>query len=100
MKALLFFFIMLIPTVASYATSKPMLDELHSAKGSCGPTASGRPVAAAEWDKNGGHFRVHLNRQWIDVPDDALVAEPNRAGHAVVWPMAEPTGISIRCFMP
>ena len=38
--------------------------------------------------------------QWIDVPDDAVITEPNRAGRTMVWPMWGTVGISIRCFLP
>src|SRR5262245_45052488 len=27
-----------------------------------------------------GHYRVFIDGQWIDVPDEAVVKEPNRAG--------------------
>jgi hypothetical protein len=44
--------------------------------------------------------------QWIDVPDDAVVTVPNRAGRTMVWPMppdyeaADAKSPRIRCFMP
>ena len=43
-----------------------------------------------------------LENNWIDVPDDAVITEPNRAGRTVVWPMPVIEGdtIRIRCFMP
>ncbi len=37
---------------------------------------------------------------WIDVPDDAVITEPNRAGRTMVWPIRFDNQISIRCFMP
>jgi hypothetical protein len=98
LAALLLF--MMLTLTESFARSKPMLDWLNSAKGPCGPTASGSPVAASDVESKDGHYRVRLSGQWIDVPDGAVITEPNRAGHTVVWPIAEPTGISIRCFMP
>ena len=33
-----------------------------------------------------GHYRVRLNGEWIVVPDNAVVTEPNKFGPAVVWP--------------
>jgi len=36
-------------------------------------------------DSKDGHYRVRLDNQWIDVPDDALITEPNRAGRTMVW---------------
>jgi hypothetical protein len=41
---------------------------------------------------------------WYDVPDDAIINEPNRDGRTIVWPMhiweGEKLTIAIRCFMP
>lgn len=31
------------------------------------------------------HYKVRINCVWIDVPDDAVIAEPNWAGHDMVW---------------
>ena len=47
-----------------------------------------------------GHFRVRLENNWIDVPDDAVITEPNLAGRTMVWPIEFDNQISIRCFMP
>ena len=33
-----------------------------------------------------GHYRLRLNGEWIVVPDNAVVTEPNKFGPAVVWP--------------
>jgi hypothetical protein len=46
-----------------------------------------------------------LDNQWIDVPDDALITEPNRDGRTMVWPYTADRGTDhprteIRCFMP
>lgn len=37
---------------------------------------------------------------WIDVPDDAVITEPNRVGRTMVWPIKGTLGITIRCFLP
>jgi len=51
--------------------------------------------------------RTHLaciEGNWYDVPDDAIINEPNRDGRTIVWPMhvweGEKLTIAIRCFMP
>ena len=31
---------------------------------------------------------------------EAVVAEPNRAGRTMVWPLYGYSGVTIRCFMP
>jgi hypothetical protein len=46
------------------------------------------------------HYRVRLDNKWVDVPDEAVITEPNRAGRTMVWPMRFDEQISIRCFMP
>jgi len=59
-----------------------------------------RNLADPDWESKDGHYRVRLGGKWIDVPDDALITEPNRAGRTMVWPMRFDGQISIRCFMP
>jgi hypothetical protein len=85
-----------------YANSplKPWFDSLKSGKGPCCSDADGSVVADVDWESKDGHYRVRLWGQWIDVPDDAVITEPNRAGRTMVWPMWGTVGISIRCFLP
>src|SRR5206468_4962730 len=85
-----------------YANSplKPWFDQLASGKGLCCSMADGESVADPDWESKDGHYRVRLENRWIDVPDDALITEPNRAGRTMVWPMRFNGEISIRCFMP
>jgi len=61
----------------------------------------GVKVEDVDWDTQNGRYRVRLNGQWIIVPDNALVTEPNKFGPAVVWPYQDATGATqIRCFIP
>jgi hypothetical protein len=91
-----------------YANSplKGWFDSLKSGKGPCCSDADGVVVKDPDWDNDHGHYRVKLDGKWIDVPDDAVITEPNRAGVTMVWPLyqfmgGQPVGlISIRCFMP
>jgi len=85
-----------------YASSplKPWFDQLASRKGLCCSVADGESVADPDWDSKNGHYRVRLENNWIDVPDDAVITEPNRAGRTMVWPMRVDDQISIRCFLP
>ena len=62
--------------------------------------ADGESVADPDWDSKDGHYRVRLENSWVDVPDDAVITEPNRAGRTMVWPVRYDNQISIRCFMP
>src|SRR5258706_7039145 len=33
-----------------------------------------------------GHYRVQIDGEWVNVPEDAVVTEPNRAARTMVWP--------------
>jgi hypothetical protein len=85
-----------------YANSplKSWFDSLRSGKGPCCSDADGFAVADPDWESKEGHYRVRLDGEWIMVPDDAVITEPNRAGRTMVWPVRGTQGISIRCFMP
>lgn len=79
---------------------KPWFDTLRSGRGPCCSDADGSAVSDVDWDSNRGHYRVRLEGVWIDVPDDAVITEPNRAGRAMVWPMWSEGAPQIRCFIP
>jgi hypothetical protein len=85
-----------------YANSplKQWFDSLRSGKGPCCSDADGTAVADVDWESRDGHYRVRLEGDWIDVPDEAVITEPNRVGRTMVWPMRGYLGLSIRCFMP
>src|SRR6201996_592300 len=71
-----------------YANSplKAWFDRLRSGKGYCCSNADGTAVSDVDWETHDGRYRVRLDNQWIDVPDDAVITEPNRAGRTMVWP--------------
>ena len=75
-------------------------DSLKSGRGLCCSFTDGFAVSDVDWETKGGHYRVRLENNWIDVPDDALITEPNRAGRTMVWPLRFDGKIFIRCFMP
>src|SRR3954469_15391253 len=79
---------------------KPWFDTLKSSKGLCCSDADGFAVSDPDWDSQNGHYRVRLDGEWVDVPDEAVITEPNRAGRTMVWPVKTAFGVSIRCFMP
>jgi hypothetical protein len=63
-------------------------------------------VEDADWKTKDGRYLVRIPKaaganemEWVDVPDDAVITEPNQAGRTMVWPMYGPTGTSIRCFL-
>ena len=87
-------------------------NHLASQKGICCSFADGYTITDADWESVDGHYRVRIPRYkpsivsgddmiWVDVPDDAVIKEPNRLGPTVVWPLYN-TGShpAIRCFLP
>ena len=103
MRIVLIFLLLCSPALAHDA-SRPELNEwfnkLASGRGLCCSFADGFAVADPDWDSKNGHYRVRLENNWIDVPDEALITEPNRAGRTMVWPVRFDGQIVIRCFMP
>jgi hypothetical protein len=85
-----------------YANSplKQWFDSLKSGKGPCCSDADGSAVSDVDWETKSGHYRVRIDGEWHDVPEDAVITEPNRAGRTMVWPIRGYQGLSIRCFMP
>ena len=85
-----------------YANSplKQWFDSLRSGKGPCCSDADGSAVSDVDWESKDGHYRVRLDDKWWDVPDEAVITEPNRVGRTMVWPIRGYQGITIRCFMP
>jgi hypothetical protein len=47
-----------------------------------------------------GHYRVRVEGEWHDVPQESVITEPNRVGRTMVWPIKGWGGLTIRCFMP
>lgn len=85
-----------------YANSplKDWFNGLRSLKGACCSFADGVSIRDVDWDTSGDHYRVRIDGDWYDVPDEAVVQEPNRLGPAVVWPYRGASGKwEIRCFM-
>jgi hypothetical protein len=63
--------------------SRPELNRwfegLKSGKGPCCSGADGTAISDADWEMRDGHYRVRIHRQWWDVPEQAVIKEPNRA---------------------
>jgi len=86
-----------------YAQSplKPFFDSLQSGRGLCCSDADGFALSDVDWESKDGRYRVRIDGQWIDVPDNAMVTVPNLAGRTMVWPIKDEHGHTmIRCFMP
>ena len=86
----------------------------------CCQLEDGQILADTQWDFGTSSYRVFLVApdghtfadgslgKWFDVPPDAIVAEPNRLGHALVWTRwyfgddgrIVADGANILCFLP
>jgi hypothetical protein len=78
---------------------KRWVDGLKDKRGiGCCSTADGFP-AEVDWDTAGNRYKVHIEGEWFVVPDEAVIEEPNRLGHAVVWYYKENGRPKIRCFI-
>lgn len=89
---------------AAHDHSRPDLNgwfkSLQSKKGPCCDGSDYKRVENPDWEAKGGKYRVRLKGQWVDVPDEAVLSEPNKVGPPLVWPVEYPSGIQIRCFLP
>jgi hypothetical protein len=70
----------------------------------CCDTADGHPTEY-QWDIAGSRYKVRIEGEWYDVPDEAVVGGPNKLGYATVWYWRswkiDGTMIAhIRCFLP
>ena len=82
-------------------------NHLASRTGLCCSFADGYVVEDADWASANGHYRVRVPKAvgskemiWVEVPDDAVITEPNKAGRTMVWPLYGAESIYIRCFLP
>lgn len=86
-----------------YANSpmKPWFESLRNKDGvQCCDVADGMALSDVDWDTRDGHYRVRLDEQWVMVPDDRVITQPNRVGRAIVWPQYFNGKPVVRCFMP
>jgi hypothetical protein len=103
--ALLIMLMLQIPAHA-HDHSRPELDGWFkglqsSSKAPCCDGSDAMRLDDVDWISKGGHYQVRLEGEWIDVPDDAIVGEPNRAGPTMVWPWRTDGKLNrVRCFMP
>ncbi len=75
-------------------------ESLHSGKGPCCDGSDAKRVDDADWESRDGHYRVRIDGEWVDVPKEAVVDGPNRAGRTMVWPYYQDGHPKARCFMP
>ena len=87
-----------------YAAQNPELHQwfegLRSGKGPCCDGTDATRVDDADWETTDGHYRVRIDGEWVDVPNEAVVSGPNLAGRTMVWPYYLNGHPKARCFMP
>ena len=75
-------------------------ESLRNGRGPCCDGSDARRVDDADWEIKDGHYRVRIDGEWLDVPWEAVVNGPNRAGRTMVWPYYKDGHPKARCFMP
>jgi hypothetical protein len=119
-----YIFILLIfsSTVAlAHDAHKPGLNgwfrTLSAGKGPCCDGSDAMHLTDVDWETKDGRYRVkvpntgdgfqramhgekNIEMEWVDVPEDAVLTQPNLDGETLVWPMYGYMGKTIRCFMP
>jgi len=71
---------------------------LHSKGGAW--CCNGDDAEEVEWDTSEGKYRVRVEGQWINVPNDAVVEGENKVGGARVWLYYTNGRPNVRCFLP
>jgi hypothetical protein len=84
-------------------TASPLHDwfmSLKSGKGPCCADADGNVVKDSDWESKDGRYKVFLGGEWVNVPPDAVITQPNLDGRTMVWPIWIDGKETVRCFMP
>ena len=85
-----------------YATSPnhEWVKSLHSPAGAwCCDISDGRALVDADWRSRDGHYQIRLREDWLDVPDSAVIKEPNRIGQVIVWLTYRDGFPVVNCFL-
>ena len=74
---------------------------LHSPAGAwCCDISDGHTITDADWQTKNGRYQVRIDREWIDVPEGAVIGEPNRIGVTIVWYYRMDGNPVVTCFLP
>lgn len=97
-------------TDGRYAQSpnREWVKSLHSPAGSwCCDISDGHALVDADWEvilltvkPPITHYRVRIEGNWIDVPSDAVIPEPNKIGQTIVWFVHQNGKPVVTCFLP
>lgn len=77
---------------------KSWFNGLRNSQGTpCCDVTDGVKLEDPEWREDGdGSYSVHVNGQWMAVPPEAVLKEPNKVSYSVVWVYNG----RILCFLP
>jgi hypothetical protein len=79
---------------------KPWFESLESEFGQCCTNADGYIVSDPDWESDRGRYRVHIDGEWVIVPNGAVITRPNLAGHTMVWKYYIDGHPRVRCSIP
>jgi hypothetical protein len=114
MKRVALFIFLMTTSVLAHDLEHPELNDwmmsLHNKRGGqCCDRTEAVHLRDVDWEsqnKPESHFRVRIptnpdgkDVEWVDVPDDAVVDEPNKDGSTLVWPIYGIKGVNIQCFL-
>lgn len=90
----------------AYNQLKPWFDGLKSGKGPCCSDADGTALSDPDWKSDErGHYHVRIEGSWYEVPENAVLRQPNLYGRTMVWPNISRDvannilRVDIRCFI-
>jgi len=113
-----------MPPARGHDANRPDLTKwfmsLRSKQGAlCCDGSEAMHLSNVDWtapDSSSHHYRVKIpvnveayerarhseevESMWVDVPDNAVIDDPNKEGTALVWPTYGYIGATVRCFMP
>lgn len=85
---------------ASAQTIKEWFNSLSSVGGGvCCYDYDGIKLSERDWE-GGKTYRIIIDEEWVDVPPDRVVQEPNRLGVAFEWHYYSDGKPVVRCFIP
>ena len=116
-------FVWRVPQAHGHDHNRPDLTNwftsLHNKHGTlCCDGSEAMHLSDVDWsapDSSSHHYRVRIpanvdaarvrrseevETMWVDVPDHAVIDDPNKEGTALVWPTYGYFGAMVRCFMP
>src|SRR5207244_1810096 len=87
-------------TDATRTRPEAVVRHVEEQQGLMRSNADGVAVSDPDWTPRMATTASVWTANGFDVPDEAVIKEPNRAGRTMVWPIHGAMGMSIQCFLP